>query len=356
MARLPIIADSGAPEGSTDYTTVVLFHGYSWTSEAFRNMLPLAKGSNARLILANRRDYGYAAPFTFQERADLFAAAAMAKTEPEAARTKIVAWMRERAFEVYNLLVDIVTEHKIPLASLEANTGGIMVGGWSFGVTLMTAFLANMASFPVGDVDLRKYLRKVVFLDPPDFGLGLPLQIPLLEVDALGTREEREAFAVFHSGYFKYDVNDPATYATAIPLPDSEAVPTWKRLTPGEVESMFDLIPGDVRGGTDSVLMGAGVPVGAFDTLRRAALYLSESDSEANGSPRGWDTVEVRHVWGDHSVATILWGVYTLRAELEKEKKAGTRVRKVTFARVEGANHFMSLDLPERTLDGILRA
>ena len=137
------------------------------TAEAFRKMLPLAKGSNARLILANRRDYGYAAPFTFQERADLFAAAAVDKTEPEEARMKIVAWMRQRAFEVYTLLVDIVAEHKIPLARPETNTGGIMVGGWSFGVTLMTALLANMASFPVSDVDLRKYLRSVILLGAP---------------------------------------------------------------------------------------------------------------------------------------------------------------------------------------------
>ena len=137
-------------------------------------------------------------------------------------------------------------------------------------------------------------------------------------------------------------MNDPATYATTTPLPDSEAVPTWKRLAPAEIESMCDPVPGDVRGGTDSVLMRVGVPVGAFDTLRRAALRLPESDPEGNGSRRSWDEVEVRHAWGDHSLTTILWGVYSLRTELEKEKKAGMRVRNVTFARVEGANHFVS--------------
>ena len=184
MSYPPIIADSSAPEGSTNYTTIVLFHGYVWTSgkglpisvlsgeeademdetDAFRKMLPFAKAYNSRLILADRRDYHGAIPYTVQERADLFTAAAVAKTESGVAQTKVLAWMRDRAREVYDLLVHIVRQHEIPLAHPVANVGGAIVGGWSFGVTFVTALLANMVSFPVGDVDLRKYLCSVVFL------------------------------------------------------------------------------------------------------------------------------------------------------------------------------------------------
>lgn len=137
-------------------------------------MFPLAKASNARLVLANRRDYVGATPFNNKERADLFAAAAVSKTQPDAARTTILAWMHDRAREVYDLLVHIVREYKVPLSRPEANTGGIVVGGWSFGTTLMTALLANMASFPVGDVDLSKYLRRVVFLGAPPGSPSIP--------------------------------------------------------------------------------------------------------------------------------------------------------------------------------------
>ncbi|KAM5540115.1 hypothetical protein V8D89_006255 [Ganoderma adspersum] len=351
MTQTPIIADSGAPEGSTDYTTVVLFHGYAWTSEAFRKMLPLAKASNARLILANRRDYAGAVPFTIKERADLFATAAATKTEPDVARKHVLAWMQERAREVYDLLIRIVSEHKIPLARPEVNTGGIVVGGWSFGTTLVTALLANLASFPVGDVDLRKYLRRVVFLDPPDFALGLPVQTPMPEIDTLPTGTQRTEIALFYSGYFKHgDVDDPATYALTTRLPDSEALPTWSRFTPEDIAAIYEPLPGDVRGGSDSVLMRAGMAVGAFDALREAALRLPA------GEGSGWDGVGARHVWGDHSVAAMVWGVHVLRAELEKERKAGRRLRNVTFARVEGGNHIMSWDLPEQTLKAILRA
>ena len=82
--------------------------------------------------------------------------------------------------------------------------------------------------------------------------------------------------------------------------------------------------------------MRTGMAVGAFDALREAALRLPA------GEGSGWDGVEVRHVWGDNSVAAMVWAVHALRAVLEKEKKAGIRLRSVTFARVEGGNHTVS--------------
>ncbi|KAM5540117.1 hypothetical protein V8D89_006257 [Ganoderma adspersum] len=358
MSHAPIIADSGALEGSADYTTVVLFHGYTWSSEACRKMLPLAKTRNARLILANRRDYAGAIHFTAQERADLFSAAAVAKTEPDAARTKILAWMRDRAREVYDLLVHIVREHSIPLAHPQANTGGILVAGWSFGTSLMTALLANMASFPVGDVDLRKYLRRVVFLGhPPDFVLGFPQLSPMPEPDALPQgKDQLSDLPLFFSGYFKHgDINNPDTYEIRTPL--AEPGPTWLRLTPEDIASFQDLVPGDLRGGMDNTLMTAGMAVGVFATLREVAVRLPEGTVQDTGpEARSWEAVEARHVWGDHSMAAMVWAMHEMRAEVEKGSSVGTRLRNVTFAQVEGGNHIMPWDLPERTLGAILRA
>ena len=36
---LQLYSDSGAPEGSLDYTTIVLIHGYAWHSGTFRSFL-----------------------------------------------------------------------------------------------------------------------------------------------------------------------------------------------------------------------------------------------------------------------------------------------------------------------------
>lgn len=111
----------------------------------------------------NRRDYPTALPYTLEERALLVNAAIDVKTNPLAAREKLHAFMQERAREVYDLLVQFVARHKIPLARPEENKGGIVVGGWSFGAGWMTSLLANVVSFPVHEVELGRYVRRVIF-------------------------------------------------------------------------------------------------------------------------------------------------------------------------------------------------
>ena len=81
-------------------------------TDAFRKMLPLAKASSARLVLAKQARLHCRHPS--RERAGLFAAAAVAKTESDAARPTALAWMQDRAREAHDLLVHIVAEHKIP--------------------------------------------------------------------------------------------------------------------------------------------------------------------------------------------------------------------------------------------------
>ncbi len=160
------------------------------------------------------------------------------------------------------------------------------------------------------------------------------------EIDALPTGSQRTDVALFYSSYLKHgDVDDPATYALTTPLPESEALPKWRRFTPEDIAAIYDPVPGDTRGGMDSTLMREGMSVGVFDALREAALRLPAHDVEVGS----WDEVKVRHVWGDHSVAAMVWAVHVLRAELEKERKAGTRMRNVTFARVDGGNHIVSV-------------
>ena len=84
------------------------------------------------------------------------------KTNPLRARDRLQAYMKEQARAVYDLLIHLVAEHNIPPACPGANTGGIIIGGWSFGALWMTALLANVASFPVHDIELGRYVRRVV--------------------------------------------------------------------------------------------------------------------------------------------------------------------------------------------------
>lgn len=83
--------DSGAPESSSDYVTLILVHGamvnsgmpsapdrfgfeqgYSYMcSGVFRRMLPFASANNLRLVLVNKRDYRGSTPYSQEELKDL---------------------------------------------------------------------------------------------------------------------------------------------------------------------------------------------------------------------------------------------------------------------------------------------
>ncbi len=130
------------------------------TTGIFSKLVPLATEHNARLVLVNRRDYPGATSYTPEERAVLEDALT---SDPATARGQLLAYARERAREVYTLLVQFVADNDIPPAQPEANEGGIVIVGWSFGTNWMTSLLANVASFPVNDVELAKYVRRVVF-------------------------------------------------------------------------------------------------------------------------------------------------------------------------------------------------
>ena len=71
-------------------------------------------------------------------------------------------FLRARAREVYSFLEDFVRRDDIPPAQPGRNAGGIVVAGWSFGALWMTLLMAYVSTFPVNDVELAKYVRRVV--------------------------------------------------------------------------------------------------------------------------------------------------------------------------------------------------
>ncbi|PIL33253.1 hypothetical protein GSI_04703 [Ganoderma sinense ZZ0214-1] len=130
---LSTVLDSGAPDGRTDYTTIVLIHGrVMGQSGTFKKLLPLASGHGVGIIAANRRDYPGSHPYTPEERARL---ERLAAASPEAAdvRSEAENFLRERGREVYDYLVDLVKREAIPPTRAEGDDarGGIVLVGWS---------------------------------------------------------------------------------------------------------------------------------------------------------------------------------------------------------------------------------
>ncbi len=134
----------------------------------FSRLIPLAERYNTRLVLLNRRDYPGSTPYTDEERAMV---ARLAPESDEAtlsqAREHFDRFLRDRAREVFDFLEDLVRRDNIPPAQPDRNAGGIVVAGWSLGALWMTSLLAYAPSFPVNDVELSGYVRRVVVFGEP---------------------------------------------------------------------------------------------------------------------------------------------------------------------------------------------
>ncbi|CDO68088.1 hypothetical protein BN946_scf184788.g19 [Trametes cinnabarina] len=366
-----VLKDSGAPTNSANYTTLILLHGYSWHSGQyavnlattppnfndlyagiFSKLIPLAGKYNVRIVLVNRRDYPGSKPLTEAERALLPSSSLETTndaTQLEIALKNMETFMRDRARELYDFLVQVVRDGNTPAPDTENNTGGIVLAGWSFGTGLITAFLANVASFPTTDIKLGDYIRRVVFLDPPHHVLGYPLPDdpynPLFD-PAIPPEERERAFTNWVSGYYAHG-NTPDALERKTPLQDPP--PTLSTLTPEDIARTLSLGPG-APGGSDALLLHFGIKLGLYEPLRKGALYLPTADQGGNAL----QNVEVRYVSCERSVWEMPWGTLHLERELEEARAKGLPLRNIRLVFVRDANHFVQWDKPEHALRALI--
>ncbi|KAI0358231.1 hypothetical protein OH77DRAFT_1253938 [Trametes cingulata] len=352
--------DTGAPVGQEDYTTLVIIHGYVWHGGIFAKLIPLATTYGVRIILLNRREYPGATPYTADERALIPPVPTKPRTvqdEIRSAAEMLETFMRDRARELYEALQGLVEERKLPPIRVASSTGGLILVGWSLGATWMTALLSHLAEFPVGDIGLRAYVRRVALWDPPASLLGYPYpeQDPYNPFfDTSLTHEERgQVFTNWITSYFSHgDTLD--TFERRIPL--RMPPPTIAVMSKEELEATVHVPPG-VPGGSDWALLHGCAALGVYGTLRKGALFLSPSSTvDRDGRQMGdeWRDLEVRYVWGENSVWECPYAAQMLRQEVSEAKSNGEAIRTVTTFCVRGANHFGQWDQPERTLQAFL--
>ena len=184
------------------------------------------------------------------------------------------------------------------------------------------------------------------FVDPPYSVLGfatIPSAYFPLRDPSIPPENVTAHFALYVSGYYSHG-NSPEEYETRKDQHASSPPPTVTILTDEEREYTLHPLPGDPRGGSDQLLMSGAVQSGAFGAIRKNALRLPPASVPTSGD--AWKDVEVRHLWCDRSVWLCQWAVFNMQRELKEERRAGTSLRNVTFFRVRGANHFVSLTKP----------
>ncbi|KAI0632766.1 Alpha/Beta hydrolase protein [Trametes polyzona] len=314
---LGLLKDSGVPGESDDYTTLVIIHGYAWHSGIFSKLLPLAEQFNLRIILLNRRDYPMGQRYTDAERALLHAITPELLEDADkvtAAKADGETFMKERAREVYDFLVQLVQNGKIPLYDREAKKGGIVLAGWSFGTGWMTAFLAHLASFSADDTLLSKYLRRVVFLDPPYLVFGYPPSRERLQPTVRRrhpAQQSREGVHQLGERILRARRHRPYARTKALlALPSAHAI----------------------------------------NPLKERALYHPAGKADADP----WADVEVRYVSCERSVWEMPWGTMLLKREIENARAKGLPIRNIRLVFVKGANHFVHWDAPELALRALV--
>ncbi|RDX48063.1 hypothetical protein OH76DRAFT_696785 [Lentinus brumalis] len=338
-----VFHDTGPPRGSRDYTTLVIVHGHSWHSGVFASLLPHARHTNTRIILVNRRDYPGTEPYTASELALLPLSVHTLTRDPEeleGIKISISFFMKHRGHELLRFLAGVVRDGDIPLGDVGRNAGGIVLVGWSLGMLWCTALLAHVASFQHDDVNLSRYLRRIVLYDAPTFLFGYPRPHrafnPFLD-PSHSTDIDAEEPHDWVSGYYTHG----STLETlALRTPARDRLPTIERMTIGQRTSCLYFPPGE-EGGSDQLLMIGGHRAGVFGDLWQAALALAPIGN-GNGNRNDLRDVEVRVMWCDRSVWETTHAAWCVAAELEDAREKGRLVRDVQLARVRGANHFVS--------------
>ncbi|PIL34393.1 hypothetical protein GSI_03168 [Ganoderma sinense ZZ0214-1] len=365
--RLGVFHDTGAPEGSADYTTLVIVHGYVWHGGVFTRLLPLAKEYNTRVILLNRRGYPGSAPYTDEELASFpeLPPGDVIQEKVDEAGKKLDVWMRERTYEILHFLEDLVKADSIPQTQPGKNVGGIVVVGWSFAALMALSIVSYGPTFPANnDVDLGKYLRRVVMHDP---GLGVLGYIakegtyqPALDV-SLSEEQRAAAFDAWIGGYYAHG----STLDSLASMPLAEPPSTISTLSPEEKVAMTHPFP-DVTV-LDLKVTELGVRTGLTATLRERALYdknklpgrqdggSANKLEEAGDGPDTWREVELRLVWCEKSVMQVPYGMMLLGLELEEARKTGAWIRDVRIVRVKEGNHFVHWDHPALAMRAFLR-
>ncbi|KAI0339752.1 alpha/beta-hydrolase [Trametopsis cervina] len=344
------IYDTGVPTQNTgNYTTLFLLHGFGSHNGTFARILPFAEAYNCRIVLVNRRDFPSATPLSEGDRRPLDSALSI--QDKSMGLHQLLQYTEARAIETHDAILAFVRDAALARKS-------VIIAGHSFGTVWMMQFLAHAHNFAADGMPLYEYITRVVAYDPPYHALGFPppaaFYNPLTD-PSHSHGEGIKLFPVWVSGYYAHG-NSPDTLEHRTPLEHPR--PTLLTMTPEEVSGTRYLAPG-APGGSDQVLMQAGIQHGLFASLRERALYLSpttdatQASSDTN-SYDGWDSVELRYLWCDESPWEIPWGTWALQNELEDATKAGKRVRRIEIVRLTKANHFAHWDQPERTLKALL--
>ncbi|KAI0340787.1 alpha/beta-hydrolase [Trametopsis cervina] len=327
--------DSGAPPGSTDYTTLIMYHGYVVHAHIFRRMFPHAAAHNLRIIAPNMREYPGSSQLSDSQLACFHSA------DEEEQETVIVELGKDAAL----FAARVTLQENLPLP---AKVGGVKAGGvclvsWSAGGATLMALLSYLPTFDeLTRATLERYVTTLVAHDPPCLVLGIadPPKTYTPARDLKITPDQlKDRFMLWASTFFEpfADLNavTAASVATHKEISDvPEHSPTYVRMSPEEVD--------DTTFGGVASRIGAAV-VGWEISWRNTYNSLFDTKGTLPGIP-------IYVLWGAMSPWNVPWSARFISDVAEKPAPPGEQRRELHIERLEGLAHFANWDDPERMI------
>ncbi|KAJ3540882.1 hypothetical protein NM208_g4854 [Fusarium decemcellulare] len=339
--------DTGPVADSSDYTTVVIIHGLGFHSANFIPMLPFAATHNSRLVIPNRREYPGSEPYTTEEGHQLEAV-----QEAEDGKALLDEFMRDRAHEIFDFLTEFVQQEKIPFPG-QNQGGGIILVAWSLGAIWLMPFLLHAPSFPVGEVDIREYVRHAIIYDSPYTCFAYPppedAYLPLRD-ESIPPEDRAEAFSRWVSGYYTHGPPTEHDDGLERRIPAQDRRSTIDTTTKEQIEGFFDSTVAGFEG-SDILHAGLGLSTGLNAELCDRVFYLPQD------STRGfWETLQIVYLCCDRSVYEMPWAALSIQNQLKEAEQLGRKMRNISIVIMKGANHFAHWDEPERLMQQLLEA
>ncbi|KAG6840111.1 hypothetical protein C0991_008901 [Blastosporella zonata] len=154
--------DSGAPPGSTDYTTVIILHGTAFTGHNLKKLHDYAHGLNLRTLIWNRRDYAGSTKYTEDELDDL--------------KHGRRVFLDRLAAQLVQFLLLFIEQYDVPKVDVERRTGGFAIMGWSLGNTTALSLFSHTSLIPPEAYTLLKsYVKDLIIYDSTLFAFGWKL-------------------------------------------------------------------------------------------------------------------------------------------------------------------------------------
>ncbi|KAI0326884.1 alpha/beta-hydrolase [Cubamyces sp. BRFM 1775] len=343
--------DSGAPAGSADYVTLVLIHGTGFHSAVYRPMIPFAAEHNLRLVLVNVRGYPGSTPYSKEESDEL-------RSPDRAVRALAVT---KRGMDIAAFLCWFIETESIPpiheRTDDNARVGGLSLLSWSGGNLPTIAMLAHASELSDQTRTLLEaYFRSFIMFDPSStiIGMELPSGLSNLRRDpsaALDVQMAQFSLAVgsYYPPYTIPDRIDPLpTYEsprqpmhqTSIDV-DPKYTPTTSKMTPEEIRSIT--YPSILESHQHAV-WAVGNDIVHENLLH--AFYDCRYDDGTGAMKKVWPQLRVHLLWCDMTIGECAWAATVVYHGLQNAEPANRRV--VEFHKVEGANHFIHWEEPER--------